>query len=73
MAARKKVARKTSGKTSKKATARKAAARKTQSAEQRYRLIEQAAYFLAEGDGFRGDPVGYWIEAEKQVDASRGG
>jgi hypothetical protein len=75
---RKKVAKKTSGKTTKKATVKKAAAKKAApkrprlSPEQRYRWIEQAAYLLAESDGFRGDPVAYWIDAEKQLAAELG-
>lgn len=72
----KKVAKKASGKTKK--VAKKAAAKKTApgrtrlSLEQRYRRIEQAAYFLAESEGFQGDPVSYWIEAEKQLAAELG-
>ena len=68
--------RKATGKTAGKTTTKKAAAkrvaseRNSLSPEQRYRRIEQAAYFLAESEGFRGDPVAYWIEAEKQVAAS---
>jgi hypothetical protein len=34
-------------------------------------LIAREAYFLAEKDGFRGDPAAYWVEAEIQVLASR--
>jgi hypothetical protein len=35
--------------------------------EQREQLIRETAYFLAERDSFRGDPVSYWVTAEKQV------
>jgi hypothetical protein len=74
----KKVAKKATGKTTKKGSVKKASAKKTAperpglSPEQRYRRIEQAAYFLAESDGFQGDPVSYWIEAEKQLAAELG-
>ena len=33
----------------------------------RYRMIQDAAYYLAEEDGFRGDPLEYWLAAEKQI------
>ncbi|HEY5994259.1 MAG TPA: DUF2934 domain-containing protein, partial [Gallionellaceae bacterium] len=35
--------------------------------EQRYRMVQEAAYFLAEKNGFAGNAEGYWIEAEIQV------
>lgn len=34
--------------------------------EQQYRMIEVAAYYIAERDGFTGNPVDYWIAAEAQ-------
>jgi hypothetical protein len=37
--------------------------------EERYRMIEQAAYFIAERHGFQGDSEAFWVEAEKEVDA----
>ncbi|HEY9210462.1 MAG TPA: DUF2934 domain-containing protein [Methylotenera sp.] len=50
--------------------AKKPAAKKTKAAtsdlEQRYRLIEVAAYYIAEKDGFAASPVDYWIAAELQ-------
>lgn len=53
------------------AVAKKPAAKKTKVAtsdlEQRYRLIEVAAYYIAEKDGFAGSPVDYWIAAELQI------
>ncbi|WP_047549949.1 DUF2934 domain-containing protein [Methylotenera sp. G11] len=53
-----------------KKAAAKPAARKTKAspvnAELRYRMIEVAAYYLAEKDGFAGSPVEYWIAAELQ-------
>lgn len=34
---------------------------------QRYKMIEVAAYFIAEKDGFASNPVDYWLAAEAQV------
>lgn len=52
-------------------TTRKPATRKTKSAaaspEHHYRMVEIAAYYLAEKDGFAGNPVDYWIAAELQI------
>ena len=36
--------------------------------EQREQLIREAAYYLAEQEDFRGDPVEYWLEAEREID-----
>jgi hypothetical protein len=56
--------------TAKTTAAKKPAAKKAKAAtsdlEQRYRLIEVAAYYIAEKDGFSGSPVDYWIAAELQ-------
>jgi hypothetical protein len=56
--------------TAAKKTAAKATTRKSKtvsvSPEHRYRMIEVAAYYLAEKDGFAGNPVDYWIAAELQ-------
>lgn len=38
-------------------------------AEARYRMIESAAYFIAENDGFRHPAAHYWIMAEQQLAA----
>jgi hypothetical protein len=66
-------------KTTKKAATRKPAAKKATKksvartpvlqldAELRYRMISEAAYYLAEQDAFGGDPVSYWLAAEKQL------
>lgn len=52
-------------------TAKTTTAKKTKAAasnlEQRYRMIEVAAYYIAEKDGFAGSPVDYWIAAELQI------
>jgi hypothetical protein len=59
----------------KKAPAKKAAATKKAAApkkhkpgpEELYRMIETAAYFIAERNGFAGDSQSYWAEAEVQI------
>lgn len=52
----------------KKAAAKKAPARKVKyTAEQVYSMIEQAAYFAAENDGFSKDPAAYWTHAEASI------
>jgi len=49
---------------------RKTASRtKTISAEERYRMIQEAAYLRAEKAGFAGDPVQFWLEAEREIDS----
>lgn len=59
--------------TSKKTPTAKAASAKTKSsprkisAEERYKMTEVAAYFLAERNGFKGNPVEYWEQAESQI------
>ncbi len=54
----------------KKAPAKKAAAKKVKyTAEQVYSMIEQAAYFAAENDGFSKDPASYWAQAEASINA----
>lgn len=57
-------------KTAVKKVAAKPAAKKTKAAPEnsqlRYKMIEVAAYYLAEKDGFAGSPVEYWIAAELQ-------
>jgi len=35
--------------------------------EQRYRMIQESAYFIAEKAGFSGDNVKYWLAAEKEI------
>jgi DUF2934 family protein len=64
--AKKPVAKKTP---SKKTTAKKTAAAKPNkiSAEEHYRMVEVAAYFMAERNKFAGNPAGYWAAAEAQI------
>ena len=35
--------------------------------EKRFKMIEEAAYYLAQKDGFRGHPNHYWTVAERQI------
>lgn len=59
----------------KKAPAKAAAPKRTPakagslSPEERYQWVATRAYFLAESNGFKGDPVAYWTEAEIQISA----
>lgn len=50
--------------TAAKSTTKKAS---TSDLESYYRSIEVAAYFIAEQDGFAGNPVDYWIKAEAKI------
>jgi hypothetical protein len=43
------------------------------SAEERYRMVEVAAYYLAERNNFAGNPVEYWTQAEAQISSLLGG
>lgn len=70
------------------ATAKKAAGRKKSvpsgaskklapkgpiSPEERYRMIQEAAYFRAEREGFECDPWKCWLVAEAEIDARLAG
>ena len=50
------------------AAAKKIAAPKVSPAE-RQKMIEREAYFIAEKQGFQGDPQAHWAEAVKKIDA----
>jgi hypothetical protein len=39
------------------------------SPEQRYRMVQEAAYFVAEKNGFASGSMDYWIAAEIAIDA----
>lgn len=54
------------------ARAKKAPAASVPSPEQRYRMIEVAAYFLAEKNAFAGSSLDYWVAAEAQIDGMLG-
>jgi len=58
----------------KKATAAKTTSSKTNtaktrkiSAEERYKMIEVAAYYIAEHNHFQGNAIDFWIAAEEEV------
>lgn len=53
----------------KKASAEKKAVKKDVGAEKRYKMIQDAAYYLAEKSGFSGNTLDHWTQAEKQIDA----
>ena len=36
---------------------------------EQHRMVELHAYFLAENDGFKADPLDYWLAAENDVEA----
>ena len=75
-----KTASKTAGKSTRKTATSKATTRKRAPAgktsptpEDHYKMIRDAAYFQAEADGFREDPLRYWVDAEKTVAARLAG
>jgi len=43
--------------------------RRRVSPEERYRMIQEAAYYRAEREGFNGDPWKCWLVAEAEIDA----
>lgn len=65
------VAKKSAAAKPKKTVAKKAPAATAgrPSPEERYRMIEQAAYYLAEKQGFKADPLATWIQAEREINA----
>lgn len=69
----KKAAAKPADKVKKTAAAKpKASTAKTAKAgapEQRYRMIEVAAYYIAEKNGFAGNAADYWVQAEIEINA----
>lgn len=76
--ARKSAAKSTNGsstaekKPGRRAAAKAAPGRPQMSAEERYRMVEVAAYYIAERDRFAGSPVEYWAEAEAQISGMLG-
>jgi hypothetical protein len=70
MAAQKKTARSASGRGS--ANKGDAEARVACSAEQRFLMIQEAAYYRAERAGFNGDAVEHWLAAEKEIEQRLG-
>ena len=63
-----------SGKTTRSSTAKtqKAVMKGSITTEQRNRMIETAAYFIAESRGFCSNPVDDWLTAENQIDKQLG-
>ena len=39
------------------------------SPEERYRMIQEAAYYIAERHGFNGDSAYFWSQAEAEINA----
>lgn len=72
----KKVAAKPAEKVKKTATAKPKASSTTKktstpkpAAPERYRMIEVAAYYIAEKHGFAGSAADYWVQAEIEINA----
>ena len=68
----KKAAKAMDGGSAEKKTGRKGSAKvmpgnNAMSAEEHYRMVEVAAYFLAERNNFAGNPSEYWTQAEAQI------
>lgn len=56
------------------ATVKTFPAKTAATAEERHRMIAEAAYFRAEARGFRGgDPLEDWLLAEAEIDRARSG
>lgn len=68
-------AKKAAPKTTASKTAKPAATRKKSvkpaiiTSEDRYKMIEVAAYYIAEKSGFGHDHMHYWLQAEQEIDA----
>jgi hypothetical protein len=43
------------------------------SPEERYRMVQDAAYYIAEKHGFTGDNHAFWLQAEQEIDAKLAG
>jgi len=67
--------KKAAPKTTTSKTAKPAATRKKTikpaiiTSEDRYKMIEVAAYYIAEKNGFGYDHLNYWLQAEQEIDA----
>jgi hypothetical protein len=64
--AKKAAGKKTTTNTAKPATPKKVA---KPTPEERYRMVETTAYFIAERNGFQGDSTEHWAEAEREIAA----
>jgi hypothetical protein len=56
----------------KKPAARKSPAKTALSPAERYKMVEVAAYYIAERNGFEGDSQAFWAEAEIQISKQLG-
>ena len=65
-------ASKPAGKPTAKPSVKTAVASVVVTPEQRQRMIEVSAYYLAEKNGFQGDGQKYWLQAERDVNAKLG-
>lgn len=51
------------------AAPKKTTRKKVVTGEERFRMVQEAAYYIAERNGFAGDDQRYWSEAEATIDA----
>ncbi len=73
----KKPATKTTSKTVKKtaatkkttSTKKRTVKKRIVGAEERYKMTEIAAYYIAEQNNFQGNPADYWVTAEAEIKA----
>ena len=56
----------------KKPAAKKATKARSIGAEERYKMIEVAAYYIAERNHFKGNSTDFWIAAEAEISAKIG-
>ncbi|MEE9330826.1 MAG: DUF2934 domain-containing protein [Methylophilaceae bacterium] len=70
-AVKKSAAKKAPTKSAKPAASKTKKTRKISAAE-RYKMIEVAAYYIAEQNDFNGDTVDFWTAAEAEVDQKIG-
>lgn len=56
----------------KKTVAKKATKARSIGAEERYKMIEVAAYYIAERNHFKGSATDFWIAAEAEISAKIG-
>lgn len=64
------IAQKPANSTAKTVSTRKTSAKPTP--EERYRMVEMTAYFIAERNGFQGDSTEHWAAAEREIAAKLG-
>lgn len=55
-----------------KAAPKKAQTRPGPTPEERYCMVQTAAYFIAERNGFQGYPADHWLQAELEIAAQLG-